>query len=132
MSLLQDDLNVGPDTVQRGVSTGPDPVHHGMNAGPDVVQVLGAAVWKEETVQSPRRKQTSLVSWFLQLDPWKTTQDSDVDTSTKTWWTNLPLRSLTLFLLASLGLTDQSETLYPKQPNQSWRDGRRDGGGKLW
>lgn len=128
---LQKDLNVGPDTVQHGISTGPDSVHHHMSAGPDVVQVLEAAVWKEHRFQSPRTKQTSLVS----LQPStlkKTTQDSAVNTSTTIWWTYLPLHSLALFLLASLGLTDQSETLYTKQPNQSWRDGRCDGGGSSW
>ncbi len=72
---VQHSMSTGPDPVQHGISTdpnpvrhststGPDPVRHGMSTGPDVVQVLGAAVWKEQRVQSPGTKQTSLVNSF--------------------------------------------------------------------
>lgn len=116
---VQQVISTGPHSVQHGVSTGPVPVHHGMRSSTKwyehwsrsstarvrvVVQVLGAAVWKEQRVQSPGTEQTGFTIK-------QRSRTLDVNISAETRRINLPLHSLTLFLLASLGLTDQSETL---------------------
>lgn len=67
-----------------------------------MVQVLVAAVWKEQSSESWNKTNLFDKLYLWNFDP-PHVQDSDVNISTKTRRTYLPLHFLTLFLLASLG-----------------------------